>query len=149
MPFPQIEITIKYKSKSTDLPSPIITNSEEAVGVIMRVCDRKKIFWVEELIMLCLYDSGKLMGWHKLSSGGTNYTTLDVRVITTIAAQTGAHKIILAHNHPSGNLIPSRTDIEGTGQIRQALQTIGRDLVDHIIFSETTYLSMHEAGYLA
>jgi DNA repair protein RadC len=149
MPFPQIEITIKYKSKPTDLPSPIITTSEQAVEVIMSVCDKKKILWVEELIMLCLYDTGKLMGWYKLSSGGTDNTSLDVRVITTMAAQTGAHKIILAHNHPSGNLIPSRADIEGTGHIKQALLTMGRNLADHIIFTESGYLSMYDAGYIA
>lgn len=147
MPYPELEIKLTYKCKSRSISTPVITDSGGAAEVIMNVCDKNKILFTEELLMLCLYDSGKLMGWHRLSSGHSNSTVLDIRAITTIAAASGAHKIILAHNHPSGGLTPSTTDITGTQLVRQALNILGRELVDHIIFTQGAFLSMQEAGY--
>lgn len=59
-----------------------------------------------------------------------------------------ASEVIIAHNHPSGNLNPSKQDQYVTNQIKSALQLINVKLLDHLIISENGYLSFLEDGYL-
>ncbi len=56
--------------------------------------------------------------------------------------------ILVAHNHPSGHLEPSREDIEITGRLQTAGEILGIPLVDHIIFSDTGFLSLAETGVI-
>jgi DNA repair protein RadC len=73
---------------------------------------------------------------------------VDNKLIVTAALLVGAVNIILAHNHPSGSLQPSRADQEVTQQIQNACSYLDIKLLDHLIITSEGYLSMADAGLL-
>jgi DNA repair protein RadC len=75
------------------------------------------------------------LGWHKISEGGIDGTVIDPRLIFSVALKGLACSIIIAHNHPSGNLQPSKQDIAITERIKQAGKLLGIQLQDHLILS--------------
>ncbi len=79
-----------------------------------------------------------------LSMGGTTSTDIDKRLIVKAALDTYSKGILLAHNHPSGNPLPSKADIENTNQIRTALKAFGLNLIDHIILGEDSFYSFSD-----
>lgn len=74
--------------------------------------------------------------------------TVDVRVILQAALLTNSVAIILAHNHPSGNLQPSRQDINITKQVKEAAQLMRIKILDHLILTDTGYYSFADEGDL-
>ncbi len=131
MPFPKIEISVKFKNNKG--PRPEITCTMEAAEVLKEVMDGNTMLWVEELVMLCMDCHNKLIGWYPVSKGGHNQSIVDVGVIATVAALSAARRVILAHNHPSGELHASIGDRQATEIVRAGLKTIGVELVDHFI----------------
>ena len=73
------------------------------------------------------------MGVYKLSTRGISGTVADIRLILATALKAAASAVVLAHNHPSGNLKPSQADIEITKQIRYAAEFIEIEVFDHLI----------------
>ena len=73
------------------------------------------------------------MGVYKLSTRGISGTVADIRLILATALKAAASAVVLAHNHPSGNLKPSQADIEITKQIRHAAEFIEIEVFDHLI----------------
>lgn len=145
MPYPKIIITVKYKyGKNKKEPPPIITTTYQAIQVLRQIMDIHTILWREELLMLCLNSADKLLGWYRVSIGGTNSSICDKRIITTVAVGCTAAKVILAHNHPAGTLIPSRADLHTTEDIKQALCILDIQLKDHIIITDTEYFSFSD-----
>ncbi|WAC40141.1 JAB domain-containing protein [Pedobacter sp. SL55] len=83
-----------------------------------------------------------------LSKGGGSSTVMDTRVVFAIALKSTATSIILAHNHPSGNLRPSSDDIRITKKLKDAAKLLDIELHDHLIISENNYFSMAEEAYI-
>ena len=77
---------------------------------------------------------------------GVVLTPLHPREVFADALSDRASAVIAAHNHPSGPLQPSSSDIKITDQLKGAGITVGIDLLDHIIFNRTTYFSFLEGG---
>lgn len=73
-------------------------------------------------------------------------TSLNVREIFTEALKAGAEAIIVAHNHPSGNLTPSKADLEATEKLKAAAGLLEVQLVDHLIIGKGDYFSFAENG---
>ena len=97
----------------------------------------------DEVIMLMLLDSKSRMIYCGLISEGTATTAnIYVKKIVKLAVQYNAVYAILSHNHPSGNCLPSKQDLESTQWIYEALQTIEVKLIDHIIVSGSDFLSL-------
>src|SRR4051812_33504981 len=113
MPYPQIDITVKYKGGGKTI-SPIVDSTEVAAKIIRAICNKKRLLWTEEMLMICMGATCKLQGWYRVHIGGMNAMEADTRVIATIAAKCAASNVIIAHNHPGGGLVPSREDIEAT-----------------------------------
>ena len=82
-----------------------------------------------------------------LFEGGINYAPLSVRKLVEAALREKATGVILAHNHPAGQAIPSVEDREATLQIRSALEAMEIRLLDHIIVAGEDYISMEECGH--
>lgn len=78
--------------------------------------------------------------------GSGDSVRLDVRKIVDFALKTGASAILIAHNHPSGNLLPSQKDVNMTQEAMTTLSGIGVELQDHLIFSGSEYYSFEERG---
>lgn len=148
MRIPEIEITVKYKgTKKADLKQ--IANSRDVYEVCKVLFNESTIDWTEEVILLCLSNAKKVLGYYKVSSGGVSGTVLDPRVIFTTALNcVGTTSIILAHNHPSGNLMPSHADNEITKRVYDFGQLIDITLLDHIIVTNDGYYSYLDEGKL-
>lgn len=96
------------------------------------------------MFALYLSRSNNILGYAQISSGGLSGTVCDPRIVFQYALKLNASGIILAHNHPSGSLKPSRADISLTDKIRDAGKLLDIDLIDHLIVSEVGYWSWLE-----
>jgi DNA repair protein RadC len=102
----------------------------------------------EEFYFLLLNRAGGVLGWYKLSQGGTTGTVVDAKLIFSIALKGLACSIVIAHNHPSGNLQPSDTDIKLTKRLKQAGEIFDMFILDHLILSLEGYYSFADHGIL-
>ena len=89
-----------------------------------------------------------MIGSYQLSKGGITGTIADVRLILSVALKTLATGLILAHNHPSGNLKPSEADIQLTQKVKDAAKLLDIEVMDHIIISSEGYYSFMDEGIL-
>lgn len=137
---------IKIKVSITDGEKFQITGSDDVAKVCESIFNADTLQWTEEMILICLNRANNVIGYSKIAAGGFSGVVCDPRVIMTFALQCAASSIILAHNHPSGNLKPSSGDIEITKKIREACKYLDINLLDHIIVTSNGHLSMMENG---
>jgi len=102
----------------------------------------------EESHFITLNNASKVIAHHKTSQGGMAGTVMDPRLILKQALLDGASKIILAHNHPSGNLKPSEADIAITKKIKESAKLMDIALLDHLIITQKSYYSFADEGLL-
>jgi len=102
----------------------------------------------EEFWMLYLNQSHRLLASKCLSKGGIAQASVDIRLALKKALELGATALILAHNHPSGNLKPSAADKTLTRKFKHATATLELALLDHLIISEQGYFSFADDGLL-
>ena len=96
----------------------------------------------EEFWVLYLNSTNRVIHKARLFSGGITHTTVDVRLLFKTALEQGAIALILVHNHPSGNITPSKEDIELTQRVKTAGEMLDIKLLDHVIVTEKEYLSL-------
>lgn len=103
----------------------------------------------EQALLLGLNQYGRLRRTVWLSGEGSlDRVELEVQTVVTEAVRLDSPVVVLAHNHPSGNVLPSRADIEATARIMRGLTTVGILLKDHIIVAEKSFSSMRADGRL-
>lgn len=102
----------------------------------------------EEFHIIYLNNSNKVIDQLLLSKGGITGTLVDVRLALKKAIEVGATSIILAHNHPSGNLNPSAADKQLTQKLKIAGESLDIKVLDHIIVTEKSYYSFADEGLL-
>lgn len=102
----------------------------------------------EVLGVLYLNKGNRINHFEVLSEGGMTATIADPRRILKRALEENAVKLILCHNHPSGNLSPSRADETLTSKVREAGKLLDIELIDHIIVSTTGYFSFADTGMI-
>jgi DNA repair protein RadC len=102
----------------------------------------------EEFKVLLLNRANKVIGLYNTSKGGVTGTVADPRLILAAALKSGACFVVLAHNHPSGNLKPSRADLDLTQKIAYAVKYIDVRVLDHLIVSPEGYYSFADEGML-
>ena len=98
---------------------------------------------------MCIRDSSNnVLEKKQLSKGGITGTFVDVRLVLKIALELNAVGIILAHNHPSGTLKPSKSDRQLTQKLKVAAASLDVKVLDHIIVTEKAYFSFADDGLL-
>jgi DNA repair protein RadC len=102
----------------------------------------------EEFWILFINRSNKVISKMKLSQGGISGTVTDIRIIMKKALEHLASGIIVCHNHPSGNLNPSESDIQITNKIKESGKLFDIQLHDHLIISDKDYYSFADNGLL-
>lgn len=95
----------------------------------------------EECWVLFLNASSQLVATRRLSSGGTTETVVDNRMVLAEALEHRARGLILVHNHPNLNPLPSTADIEVTRRLREAARSLDLQLLDHVIISGNGFYS--------
>ena len=135
----------RRRQRSTALEKPIIQNSQKAYDYIQASLSDLAH---EEFVVLYLSKSLKIITHDTLSRGGTSGTVADIKIILKSALEKLAAYIIVAHNHPSGNLKPSTQDIEMTRKLKEACSIMDIKLNDHLIIGENAYYSFSDQGML-
>ncbi len=102
----------------------------------------------EEFWVIYLSRNNNVIKTECISKGGVSGTVVDIRLILKPAIECLASSIILAHNHPSGNLNPSQEDITITKKAKEAAKLLDMVIQDHLIFGDQTYLSFADEGIM-
>lgn len=140
------EVELSYKPSFKNLHK--VVSSEDAYKYLLPTYREGTICYKEYFKVLLLNQSNQVLGYTLISEGGITDTSVDVRVILQVALLTNSVAIILAHNHPSGSLKPSRQDIEITKQVKDAAQLMRITVIDHLILTDTGYYSFSDEGQL-
>lgn len=145
------EIQLKYiptEIKARDYGK--IRSSKDAYDFIYSLYNPDTIGLKETFMVIFLNRASNIIGYNIHSSGGIDSTVLDIRLICAAAIKCAATSVIIAHNHPSGNLQPSEKDKKSTRNINKALEIFNICLLDHLIISptKTQYNSFVDNGIL-
>jgi DNA repair protein RadC len=103
----------------------------------------KEEFWV-----LLLNRANRVIKKKRVSEGGVSGTVVDPKIIFKLALEELASGIVVAHNHPSGNLNASQSDIELTLKLKEAGKFLEIQLLDHVIVAGAKYLSFADEGLI-
>ena len=139
------EIQVSYKPGLIS-STTTITNSQNAYEIFKSLFPADTISLQEQFVVLYLNRVNRLIGSYQLSKGGITGIIADVRFILSVALKTLATGLILAHNHPSGNLKPSEVDIQLTKKVKQATKLMDIEVLDHMILTDGRYFSFTDEG---
>ncbi len=129
------EISISYKERTNLSQAPNIKSSTDAAEVLYELWDKNNIELFESFKVLLLNNSNRVKGVYELSKGGITGTLVDMRILFATVLKSLSVAIILAHNHPSGKLQASNSDIELTKKIRDAAELFDIKVLDHLIIT--------------
>lgn len=102
----------------------------------------------EAMVALYLNRAMNTVGYSIISIGGVAATSCDPKIVFQLALLANASKVILIHNHPSGNIIPSQGDKNVTTLVKEAGKVLDIQLMDHLIITENDYFSFADNGQL-
>ncbi|SNZ01739.1 JAB domain-containing protein [Flagellimonas pacifica] len=143
------EIQISYREKLSTLQSLSLSNSQEVAQLLFKSWNNNTIGVQETFKILLLNQSNKVKGIYPLSIGGISATLVDMRILFAIVLKTLSVGIILAHNHPSGQMKASEADRQLTRKIQQGAQLFDVKVLDHIILApDGRYYSFADNGIL-
>ena len=125
-----------------------INDSNDAEPIFRNFWNENTIGYFEEFKVMYLNRNNQILGVYHHAKGGLAGVVCDVRMIFQAALKANAHGIIVAHNHPSGNLEPSQVDIELTKKIKEAGKVLDIQVHDHLILTVQNYTSLANKGYL-
>lgn len=135
----------RRRQAGSSLEKPVVKYSREIAEYLQALL---KDHHHEVFIAVFLNRANRINHYEIISEGGITGTVADPRIILRKALEEDAVSIILCHNHPSGNLLPSRADEELTHKIKEASKYFDIKLLDHIIVSEDGYYSFADEGIL-
>ncbi|MBL4651804.1 MAG: DNA repair protein RadC [Flavobacteriales bacterium] len=139
-----LELGRRRKENEPQKKSKIVT-SKDAFGVIYPVLADlpHEEFWV-----ILLNQNNKLIDTVCISRGGVSGTVADAKLIFKVALEKLASSIILSHNHPSGNLKPSKSDIDLTKKLKEGAKLLDIAVLDHLIIGDANFYSFADQGMM-
>lgn len=102
----------------------------------------------EEFWVMFLNQGNRIIKTEQISRGGITQTSVDIRLIFKRALELTTTAIILSHNHPSGNLVPSSADKSITKKIKEGANLLDIQVLDHVIVSQKNYFSFADQGLI-
>lgn len=142
------EIKLVYKPRYSAKERPKIDSSKLAYDILKKSWDEGLMQFLEQFKVILLNTANKVLGIFEVSTGGINCVTVDQRIVFACALKANATQIILAHNHPSGNLKPSPEDLKLTEQLVTSGKILNIKVIDHIIMTVDGYYSFADNGHL-
>ena len=143
----EVKLTYQSKVKSSDRIK--VNQSQDAFNVFYEHWDLDTIEHIEEFKILLLNRANRILGLASLFKGGGSGTVIDQKIIFQCSLKANAHQIILAHNHPSGNINPSEADKSITKKIQRGSELLNITLIDHLIISpDKCFYSFADEGLL-
>lgn len=144
--FKVAEVELTYKP--TNKKKGSVTTASDAYKIIKSTFSDDIIEYREYFKVFLLNNNSEVIAYNTIGTGGLSECAADVRLIMQTALLTNATNIILAHNHPSGSLHPSKEDDRLTKQIADAAKIMRMRVLDHIIVAKNDYYSYAENGKL-
>lgn len=123
---------------------PTINTTADAYRVLRAAWNENTIELREEFKIMLLNNANKVLGIYHAFAGQSTAVLVDIRLIFAAAIKANATGIIMAHNHPSGNLKPSKTDMLLTDKMKFVAELMDIKIVDHLIINNEGYYSMVE-----
>lgn len=124
-----------------------VGNAKMVASIMQKYLNAGELF-EERVYVFCLGTKKKLVGISLLSIGKQDCTLFGIKELFIRAILMRAAAVIIAHNHPSGAVIPSKRDIEITEKLRKGCELLEFELLDHVIVSDKDYFSFSEMGLL-
>ena len=119
----------------------VIKNTDQVAQMVLEEFQYEKN---ETARVFLLNAKNRLMKIENIALGGTSFVKLDVKAVVSSAIKVGANRLILVHNHPSGDSTPSQADIHFTDKLYNALNSFNIELIDHIVIGNMEYKSVFE-----
>jgi DNA repair protein RadC len=141
------EISVAYQPRQPTAERTRITCSRDAYAILTAHWNGP-IEWRESFYILLLNRANEALAVFRVSEGGVSGTVADPKIIFQVALGVNASGIILAHNHPSGNLMPSQPDRDLTRKLKDGAKLLDMTIQDHLILSTRTFLSFADEGML-
>jgi len=135
------EISLVYRTAVQDRNRPTAVTPTQSYDLLINSWNQNTIELREEFKILLLSSNNRVLGLYEVSTGGTDSTVVDSKLIFAAAIKANAAGIILAHNHPSGNLEPSISDRKITGDLKKIGELLNIPILDHIILSPFGFFS--------
>lgn len=135
----------RRRQMSAGLSRQTITQSKDAAEILIPLM---RDLGHEVFYVLYLSQSSSVIRCEHIGKGGLTSTVADIRIILKSALLNSASRLIVAHNHPSGNLKPSREDIAMTEKLKEAAALMDIKLLDHLVIGDNNYCSMADEGLL-
>jgi DNA repair protein RadC len=142
----EIELTYSPDFKIADKPK--ISKSNDAFKVLVSQWNLGRIELLEEFKIILMNRRNRVIGIVPISKGGISGTVADPKVIFAAALKSCASGIILAHNHPSGELDPSTEDIKLTQKIKEGGKILDIQVLDHLIITSDKFYSFADGGLM-
>ena len=140
------EVKISYSHKVKPSNQIKVITSDTAYKQVVNIWP--DIDYRESFAVLLLSRANKILGLSWISLGGVSGTVVDAKIIFQIALKTLANSLLILHNHPSGQLIPSQADLNITKKIKDGGKLLDIDVLDHLIISSEGYYSMADEGVM-
>ena len=135
----------KRRAMQESIERTVIKESTDIYNIFHPIlCDIPQ----EEFWILLLNQAAKVIDKVRISQGGLDQTTVDIRSIMREAILMRATQIAVVHNHPSGSLKPSKEDINITTKIKKACELLNIRLIDHVIVTDSYFYSFHDHGLI-
>jgi DNA repair protein RadC len=135
---------LKLVSQTSNIVKTKISSSKVASDILREIYHSHDLDlnYLESAFVLFISRNNTMIGYAKLSEGGTAGTIIDAKYLFSLALKhTNTSALILCHNHPSGNLNPSSNDVELTKNIARFGKMIDLPVLDHIILTEDSFYS--------
>lgn len=144
-----INVSLIYTKQSIPISHLTkITTANESAEYFREFYSELELLLRESFYFMALNRSNRVLAVIKLSEGGINGTICDIRMILFYLINLCASGLIICHNHPSGNLLPSETDKKLVIRLKEVCKLIEVELYDSIILTDISYCSMKSEGYL-
>jgi DNA repair protein RadC len=141
------EIQVTYKSKVKFSEMRKITTSKEGEEIFRSIwSDSMELR--EEFYILLLNRANRVKGYYRVSEGGTAGTVVDPKLVFSVALKCQASALMLAHNHPSGNLQPSEADLRLTKNLIAGGKVLEISVLDHLILTSENFYSFADEGVM-
>ena len=138
------EISISYSTNVRAMDRVKVVTSQAAFEIFSAVWPSFE--HIEYAYVMLLNRSNRLLGVKQLSMGGISGTVIDPKIVFQTALKANASCIILAHNHPSGEIVPSEQDNSLTAKLKSAGEFLDLPLLDHLILTQDKYFSYKDEG---
>lgn len=134
------KVRLILKEDNIEYTKDKITTTLDVIRLLNKV-EQANLLPEESMFLICMNNKNEVISYSEVAKGGANYCCLDMKTIFKITLLANANKIILVHNHPSGDSTPSQEDIQMTERIKKACNIMSITLLDHLVIAGSSYAS--------